>query len=140
MARDEFLQHLASVPLFSNCTKRQLREIAKVTTQVNLPAGKVLASQGEVGRELFIILDGTVSVMRDGQRVDTSTAGDVLGELAVLAYRPRNATVVADTEVWTLVLTRAGLNQLLDDIPGLAKHLLYEVSARLARETRDVAR
>jgi CRP/FNR family cyclic AMP-dependent transcriptional regulator len=140
MSRDEFLQHLASVPLFSNCTKRQLQEIAKVTTQVNLPAGKVLARQGEPGRELFILLDGTASVIRDGQRVDTSTAGDVVGELAVISHRPRNATVVADTELWALVLTRAGLNQLLDDIPLLAKHLLYEVSARLARETRDAVR
>jgi CRP/FNR family transcriptional regulator, cyclic AMP receptor protein len=131
MARDEFLQRLASVPLFSNCTKSQLQEIAKVATQLDFPAEKVLARQGEVGRELFIVLDGTVSVTRDGQRVDTSTTGDVLGELAVLSNRPRNATVVADTELHVLVLTRGGLNQLLDDIPGLAKHVLYTVLARL---------
>ena len=73
MARDEFLQHLASVPLFSNCTKRQLQEIGTVATQLNLPAGKVLARQGEAGRELFILLDGTASVTRDGRRVATRT-------------------------------------------------------------------
>ena len=140
MARDEFLQHLASVPLFANCTKRQLQEIGTVATELNLPAGKVLARQGEVGLELFILLDGTASVTRDGRRVATRTAGDVVGELAVLSHRPRNATVVAETELRTLVLTHAGLDQLLDDIPGLAKHLLYEVSARLDTATPDVAR
>ena len=140
MARDEFLQYLASVPLFSNCTKKQLQEIGKVATQVVLPAGKVLARQGEAGLELFILLDGTASVTRDGRSVATRTAGDVVGELAVLSHHPRNATVVAETELRTLVLTHAGLDQLLDDIPGLAKHLLYEVSARLDTAIPDVAR
>jgi CRP/FNR family cyclic AMP-dependent transcriptional regulator len=140
MARDEFLQHLASVPLFSNCTKRQLQEIGTVATEMNLPAGKVLVRQGEAGLELFILLGGTASVTRDGQRVATRTAGDVVGELAVISRRPRNATVVAETELRILVLTHAGLSQLLDDIPGLAKHMLYEVSARLEMATPDDAR
>jgi CRP-like cAMP-binding protein len=59
------------------------------------------------------------------------TAGDVVGELAVLSGHPRNATVVAETEVRVLVLTHRGLDQLLDDIPGLAKHMLHEVTARM---------
>jgi CRP-like cAMP-binding protein len=140
MARDEYLQHLASIPLFSNCTKRQLQEIVKVATELVLPAGKVLARQGEVGLEMFILLDGTASVTRDGQRVATVTAGDVVGELAVISGHPRNATVVAETELQVLDLTHTGLDQLLDDIPGLAKHLLYEVSARLVAATPEDAR
>ena len=139
MARDEYLQHLASVPLFSKCTKRQLQEIDKVATELDLPAGKVLARQGEVGFEMFILLDGTASVTRDGQRVASLTAGDVVGELAVISGHPRNATVVAETELRILDLNHAGLDQLLDDIPGLAKHLLYEVSARLVTATPEDA-
>jgi CRP-like cAMP-binding protein len=140
MARDEYLQHLASVPLFSKCTKRQLEEIGEVATELILPAGKVLARQGDVGFEMFILLDGTASVTRDGQRVATLTAGDVVGELAVISGHPRNATVVAETELQILDLTHAGLDQLLDDIPGLAKHLLYEVTARLVAATPEDAR
>jgi CRP-like cAMP-binding protein len=131
MVRDEYLRQLASVPLFSNCTRRQLQKIGMVADEIVLPAGKVLAHQGGVGFELFILLDGTASVTRDGQRVATIVSGDVVGEMAVLSGRPRNATVVAETELRVLVLTHKGLNQLLDDIPGLAKHLLYEVAARL---------
>ena len=138
MPRDEFLRHLASVPLFSNCTKRQLQEIGRVGTPMHLPAGKVLAREGGAGLELFILLDGTASVTRDGRRVATRTACDIVGELAVISHHPRNATVVAETRVETLVLTHAGLDQLLDDIPGLAKHLLYEVSARLETANLDI--
>ncbi len=131
MIRDGYLRHLGSVPLFSNCTKGELQEIGKVADELILPVGKVLATQGKVGFEMFILLAGTAAVNRDGQRVATVTAGDVVGELAVLSGRPRNATVVADTELRVLVLTHRGLDQLLDDIPGLAKHLLYEVTSRI---------
>jgi CRP-like cAMP-binding protein len=134
MARDEYLQYLESVDLFQNCTKSQLREIGKVATQLDLPAGKVLAAQGKVGLDLFVVLEGTASVTRDGHHVATVTSGDVVGELAVLSRRPRNATVVAETDMRVLVLTHAGLDQLLDDIPGLAKHLVYEMADRLEQQ------
>jgi CRP-like cAMP-binding protein len=140
MARDEYLQCLASFPVFSKCTKKQLQEIGGVATELVLPAGNVLARQGDVGFEVFMLLDGTALVTRDGQRVATLTAGDVVGELAVLSGHPRNATVTAETALRILVLTHAGLDQLLDDIPGLAKHLLYEVSARLVAATPEDAR
>ncbi len=135
--RDGYLRHLASVPLFSSCTKNQLQEIGKVADELILPVGKVLACQGEVGFEMFILLDGTAAVTKDGQDVATVTAGDVVGELAVLSGHPRNATVVAETELRVLVLTHRGLNQLLDDIPGLAKHLLYEVTTRIVEGSRS---
>jgi CRP/FNR family transcriptional regulator, cyclic AMP receptor protein len=140
MARDEYLKCLASVPVFSKCTKKQLQEIGTVATELLLAAGTVLARQGDIGFEVFIILDGTASVTRDGERVATLTDGDVVGELAVLSGHPRNATVTAETELRILDLTHAGLSQLLDDIPGLAKHLLYEVADRLVAATPEDAR
>ncbi len=140
MARDEYLQCLASVPVFSKCTKKQLQEIGEVATELLLPGGKVLTREGEVGFEVFMLLDGTASVTRSGAHVATLTAGDFVGELAVLSGHPRNATVTAETELRVLVLTHAGLDQLLDDIPGLAKDLLYEVSARLVAATPEDAR
>lgn len=140
MARDDYLNYLASVRLFSNCTNKQLREIARVATQVRVPAGKILAREGDVGRELFIILEGSASVTRDGRHLTTLTVGDVVGELAVLTHHPRNATITAETDLGILVLTHSGLDQLLDDIPGLAKHLLYEVAGRIDTATPDAAR
>jgi CRP/FNR family transcriptional regulator, cyclic AMP receptor protein len=131
MARDEYMQCLASVPVFSKCSKKELQEIGEVATELILPPGKVLARQGEVGFEVFMLLDGTASVTRDGEQVATLGHGDFVGELAVLSGHPRNATVTAETELRVLVVTHAGLDQLLDHIPGLAKHLLYEVSERL---------
>jgi CRP/FNR family transcriptional regulator, cyclic AMP receptor protein len=137
MARDEYLEHLAAVPLFSRCSKGQLQEIGRVADELTVKAGTVLARQGDIGRELFVIVDGTASVSRDGELVATIGKGGFVGELAVIARVPRNATVTAESDLDLLVLTPSGLSQLLDDVPGLAKHLLYETVSRLAPMVTD---
>jgi CRP/FNR family transcriptional regulator, cyclic AMP receptor protein len=131
MARDEYLQNLAAVPLFSRCSTAQLREIARVADELTVGPTTVLTRQGDIGVELFVIISGEATVTRDGQTIATIGAGDFVGELAVITRQPRTATVTAATELDLLVMTSRGLDQLLDDIPGLAKHLLYDVAERL---------
>ena len=137
MARDEYLDHLKTVPLFSRCDKAQLREIGKVADELTVKAGTVLMREGQIGRELFLIIEGTADVARDSQVVATIGPGDFVGELSVIAHVARNATVTARTDLDVLVMTSSALSQLLDDIPGLAKHLLYEVAQRLAPSPLD---
>ena len=60
MARADYLQHLASVPIFAQCNKQQLQEIGKVADELTVPAGTVLTRQGEAALELFVIIDGTL--------------------------------------------------------------------------------
>jgi CRP/FNR family transcriptional regulator, cyclic AMP receptor protein len=137
VARDEYLDHLKTVPLFSRCDKAQLREIGKVADELTVKAGTVLMREGQIGRELFLIIEGTADVARDSQVVATIGPGDFVGELSVIAHVARNATVTARTDLDVLVMTSSALSQLLDDIPGLAKHLLYEVAQRLAPSPLD---
>jgi CRP/FNR family cyclic AMP-dependent transcriptional regulator len=137
VARDKHLEHIAAVPLFSRCNKAQLQEIAKVADELTLSSGTTLTRQGEVGRELFIIIEGTATVSRDGQHVATVGRGHFIGELAVLSHKPRTATVTAETDLDVLVLTSIGFSQLLDDVPGLAKEVLYEVVGRLTMAPDD---
>jgi CRP/FNR family transcriptional regulator, cyclic AMP receptor protein len=139
MARDEYLQHLAAVPLFSQCNKEQLKEIGQVADELSVPAGTVLTRQGDPAFQLFVILKGTAAVTRDGQPIATIGAGQFVGEMALLTNTPRTATVTAENDLDVLVLTQAGLHQLLDDIPGLAKHLLFEVANRLVSAAPDRA-
>jgi CRP-like cAMP-binding protein len=138
MARDLYLQHLASIPLFASCSKRQLEEIGRVADELIIEAGAVLVSEGEIGQELFVIVEGTATATRDGASIATLHAGEFVGELAVLTRGRRNATVTADSQLTVLVLTAAGLSQLLDDVPGLAKRLLTIVVARLAMAASEV--
>jgi len=132
MARDEYLKHLASIPLFSECTKKELQEIGKLATEIEIPAGREFIKAGDYAQEMSVIVKGTAVVTRGGQKVATLGPGDVVGELALLQHRPRNATVTSETAVDMLVIDSGAMDALLDDIPGLAKRLLKVVAARLA--------
>lgn len=131
--RDAYTQHLANVPLFSECSDKDLRLIARRTEEIQVPAGKELVTQGETGREFFIIVEGSALVLRDGEQIATLSAGDFFGELALLDRGPRSATVIAETPMQLLVLAQREFSGLLDEVPSLA----HKVAKALAKRVRE---
>jgi CRP/FNR family cyclic AMP-dependent transcriptional regulator len=134
MARDAWLNHLAQVPLFAECDKRELQHVAAATIEVSIEPGKVLVREGEAGHECFVIVEGTATVTRKGETIATLEAGAVVGELAPLTGGSRTATVTADTPMEVLVIGQRELNGLLDEVPGLAVRLLHNLADRMAEE------
>jgi len=91
-------EDLKRVPLFSGLSERQLRRLAKDFRDRRVPAGALLAKQGEVsGVAFFVIAEGEAAVIVDGTRVGTMGPGDHFGELAMISERERTATVEALT-------------------------------------------
>lgn len=131
MAHDAWLDDLARVPLFADCAKKDLQQIASASVEVDLQPGRVLARQGEAGHECFVIIDGTASVTRDGETLATLTAGDVVGELALLTGAPRLATISADTRLTVRVIGQREFTPLLEEVPGLAVQILRNLATRL---------
>lgn len=131
MARNSHLDHLAAVPLFSACSKKELQAVAKASDEVTVAAGKDLCEQGQIGREAFVIVDGTAEVRRNGRKVATLGAGDSVGELALLDHGPRTATVTAATDMTVLVLGAREFAALIDEVPPIAHKLLKSLAARI---------
>ena len=131
MAREEYLNHLASVPLFSGCTTKELREIAKATVELTLEEGKEFVTQGDVGREAFVIVEGTAEVVRGGEVIATLGPGDCVGELALLDHGPRTASVRAATPLTVLVLGPREFSGLLDEVPALTHKILASLASRM---------
>lgn len=131
--RDAFIEHLAQVPLFSACSKRDLALVARRAEDVRVEPGKVLVTEGEAGHEFFVIVDGTARVTRRGKRIANLGPGSAFGELALLDKAPRNATVVADTAMELVVLGQREFAGIIDEVPGFARKLL----AGMARRLRD---
>ncbi|MDQ1397325.1 MAG: family transcriptional regulator, cyclic receptor protein [Acidimicrobiaceae bacterium] len=131
MPKDNKLDHLAQVRLFSAMTKRDLTHIGRASDEITVPAGKVLVQEGTTGHEFFLILEGTATVKRNNRKVASLGTGNYFGELALLSRSPRNATVVADTDMRLLVLGQREFSGLLDEVPGLAHKLLTAMAARL---------
>ena len=129
--RDDVLNHLTKVPLFSACSKKDLATVAKYSEHVKLKAGTQMTTQGEIGHEFFVIIDGKATVNRDGKQLVVLGPGDSFGELSLLDRAPRNATVVAETEVDTLVLGQREFSALLDIVPTLAHKLLIGLARRV---------
>ena len=134
MARsDSFVETLATVPLFSACSKKELQLVAKSADQVTYPAGKAVVTEGAAGSEFFVILDGQARVERHGKEVATLGPGGFFGDLALLDRAPRNATVIANSELEVAKLGQRAFDALLDH-PGFSKKLLAGLARRLREQ------
>jgi CRP-like cAMP-binding protein len=131
VGKDAYLDHLASVPLFASCSRKELQTIARASDELSIPAGKVLVEQGDVGRECFVIIDGTATVKRNGRKVATLGPGAYFGELSLLDKGPRTATVTADSPLTVLVLGPREFSSVLEQVPGMAHKLLAVLASRV---------
>ena len=122
---------LATVPLFSGCTKKELKTIATLADEIDLRAGKVLTRQGAPGREFFVLLEGTVEVDRDGKRITTLRDGDFFGELALISNIPRTATVTATSPIRALVVVGRDFRRLLAEDASIAVKVLGTMAERM---------
>jgi MFS family permease len=102
----ETLAFLRRIPIFAPLPPPAIERIATHLTEVTVPAGEVLIRQGDVGDRFLMIVEGDVEVSRDGVPIAERTAGDHIGEIALLRDVPRTATVTARTKTRFLVLDR----------------------------------
>jgi CRP-like cAMP-binding protein len=137
--RQELIDHLRNVPLFSRCTGRELRIVARHAEPVRLPAGSVLFEEGDDGDAFFVVLDGTVEVRQGSarRRVNTLGAGAWFGELALLDAAPRSASVVAGTDLEVAVLGARIFRTLLRELPTISERLLAALAGELREARRD---
>lgn len=126
-----YLDHLAKVPLFSSMNTRDLQRIARATDEIELGAGTTVIDQGQTGREAFVIVEGTVTVRRNGKKVATLGPGAIVGELALLDRGPRSASVTCDTDCTMLVIEGRAFSGILDEVPALAHKLLASLAGRI---------
>ena len=125
---------LKSVPLFEHCSRRDLGKIAAITEEVAVEDGKVLITEGDRGREFFVIISGEVEVRRRGRKVAALGPGTYFGEIALLSQRPRTATVTAVTPLRVLVIADQDFVDLLDEIPELWLKVARSLAERVAAD------
>jgi len=130
--RNEKVELIKSVPLFANCSKRELEQIAQLADEIDLSDGKELIRQGSRGREFFVLLEGDVDVTKDGRSINKLGSGDFFGEIALVSDTPRTATVTTTSPVRALVITDRAFRRLLEDSPEIQLKVLAELAKRLA--------
>lgn len=104
--------------------------------------GTVLCKEGDTDSFLGIVIDGSATVLKSSSGGSPKTVGRVgkdksFGEMSVLNREPRSATVVADTDVRLLVLTRAEFDRLVDTQPKVAAKFLLRTARLLSQRLRE---
>jgi CRP-like cAMP-binding protein len=125
------LDLLRRVPLFARCSGRELNRIASVADELDVPEGRALTREGQPGREFIVLVDGSAEVRRKGRKLNTLGPGDFLGEIALLADRPRTATVTTTAPSRLLVLTGRDFRALMHELPALQGKVLEAFASRL---------
>jgi CRP/FNR family cyclic AMP-dependent transcriptional regulator len=131
LRKDSKVELLEKVPLFEQCSRRELGRIAALAEEVDVDEGKALTTENDRGREFFVLVEGSADVHRRGRHVNTLGPGDFLGEIALLGERPRTATVTATAPSKVLVLSRRDFRWLLQDVPTLPVKVLEAVAERV---------
>src|SRR5687768_13239568 len=121
------------VPWLATLPDRVRRDVSALGTELRVVAGKVLTTEAGVGREAFLVLDGTATVLVGGEPVAHAGPGAFVGEMSLLDHRQRSATVVAETEMRLLVFDPRSFADLLDHQP-----ILRELGRQLSERLRSV--
>jgi len=129
------VNRLEAVDQLRECTRAQLEQVARLAERVQVGEGEVVAREGRIGREFFLILSGNVAVTRGGRRINSLGPGNFFGELAAMNPGPRNATVTALSELDVLIIGPREFAAMAN-IPGFRDALLQSMARRL-READD---
>jgi CRP-like cAMP-binding protein len=124
---------LEKVSLFSELNQRQLKRLARDFKERDFKPGTTPLKEGHMsGIGFFVITDGEASVAREGKEVARLGAGDHFGELGLISDRARTATVTAETDLSTVMLTSWEFKEFVRDNPDVAWKLLQHVVGLLA--------
>ena len=119
-------QFLKNVPLLGGLDKAERAKIADVLEVTNFSDGEKIITQGEPGDKFFILEDGTAIAEMDVdgkvEHLRDYRSGDYFGELALLADKPRAATVKATSNCVCLSMSRVCFKRLLGSLEDTIRH------------------
>ena len=137
VTRETKAQALGRCGLFSSLSKKELALLARVSEDVEVDEGTVLAKEGEIGQQFFLISKGKVKIARNGRRIGTKGPGEWVGEIAVLEDVRRTATLTAETPVRMFVFARADFRHLVKESPGVESKILRALARRVLELSKD---
>jgi voltage-gated potassium channel len=137
LSKNQKAELIKRVPLFAECTRAELIEIAISADEREAPESEGLTVAGRRDREFFILVEGTVAVRRGGKLLAELGPGDWFGEIAILTYQPRTATVTTTSPVRLLVLSDRAFRQVVESSPRVALKVLRSIAERLEHDARS---
>lgn len=136
-SHDTKVESLKRAPLFEDLSKDELEQLAKVSEDMEVEAGRVLCREGEPAQEFFVIIDGEAEATKDDAPLRTMGKGDFFGEIALIEDIPRTATVTAKSDLRFFVLTRQAFWSMVDRMPDVERKVLRALARRVVDSWGD---
>jgi CRP-like cAMP-binding protein len=124
---------LGKVPLFTECTQRELSRIASLADEIEVDRGTVLTKEGMPGRECFVVSEGRATAKLRGKKLAAYGSGDVFGEMALLDNEPRSATITADSDMVLFVVDSRSFWGLCEEAPTVTRKIMKNLAQRIRR-------
>jgi CRP-like cAMP-binding protein len=128
---DALSRTLGGVAFFEGFSPEQLHRVAQLADEVEAEQGARIIDQGRVGQECYVILEGEAGVYVAGEHVATLGPGSMVGEMALVEHRPRNASVIASAPMKLVAFDTKAFNTLLTEMPEAHRRVIAMLSARL---------
>jgi hypothetical protein len=126
---------LKRVPLFSTLTLEQLASIDRLMVTRHYVKGESIFRKGDVGAELYVVLEGEVRIHldHDGHEVTVARHGPskVVGEMSVFDDQPRSASAQASENTTVRVLRRDRMQAIVHEHPEVLLEFVKNLSQRL---------
>jgi signal transduction histidine kinase/predicted CoA-binding protein len=121
--------------LFSSLPEDDFNRLCEMVTEVRLPAGEELFTEGSPGDKAYVIKQGEIEILKaSGGRnvlVAVRKSGEVIGEMSLLEAAPRFATGRARSDSLLLAISHEQLDHLINTSPSAARAMLFTVTSRL---------
>lgn len=100
---------------------------------ISLQAGLVLFNEGETGKNMYVLMQGTAAICVGGEVIEVAKPGAVLGEMALINSSVRSATVITRSDCRVISINSSQFDLLVRESPEFARHVMTVMADRLRR-------
>ena len=123
---------VGKMTLFKGLSDNEIQKFIGFSTLLKIKEKEIIIRPGDVGKEMFMVLDGVVEVKSSLEEDALSLAilgsGQIFGEMAFVSHSPRNAAVISITHSEMLVLTQNFFNKAIKNSPELTAKVLFNLA------------
>lgn len=139
MKKQQKLRILKGVDLFRSFSDAELAKFAETMTEVQLEPEAILFEEGSKGREMYILLEGSLQIYKENRTITTILPVDYIGEMAIIEDKPRSATVIATTPSRLLQISPDQFDSFLARQPASLVAMMKTLSQRIRHDTELLA-
>ena len=131
LTRVERVLALKNIELFHDIPGEVLADIAALLEEENFEKGQYIVNEGDLGKELFMIVKGEVEVVVGGNVVAVMKEGAGFGEMALIDSQPRSADIIARNDVLVLKMESDDFLEILKQRDEVALGVIRVLTGRI---------